>query len=720
LAYANSSFIAIGGNSQADFYGVATSPDGVNWAATPIEDTSVIWSALTYDGSRLVAIGSKSLGSASYISFSELTSGKFKGTFNFLDSSFRSGSARWTGASDLNAIYTTESVPTSSSKTYDNTFYEIRNAWAANYASEDIISEDNLFTVEDEVKYNVGISYSENEETQKGTYTVTKTSNFTTETVLSVDKDIESNLSNRMSLPTGTTIGKGNTYTKRAKYVALSEDASCIATSEDAINWNVVGVPALEGIRKWYGLDFNGETFLAINYNGHVCTSADGVEWTLLPSTPLGGHEWGAVCHDSEKFVAISRTGWIARSLNKYGTEWTFTPNSFPTTESLRAIAYGNGEFVAISNESSVYTSEDGIAWNGGPIPELVSYTDWAALAYGNGVFVALTTDGHTSTSRRWGDVNSIGSYNSGWKGLYFDDLSNKFIALRSSGIMATSADGISWTIQSGTEGIEGSYDWYSLSRGTPYLVPQPFTITTNLLDWNIKNENLEWTFGHIVDLQSSKLIQYYRTPTLTRNQYSVKDICNLDKTITFVSDTFEGDGDLIDFSYEKGFTLCIKVDLQDTNPKVILYKSNLLDDVYFSLTFINQTLEFVFYTQEEEVVLTKELSATEYASYVNEPILLSIVVTPSGEGYGNFQMFKNNEPITETVYGSLAAALDPSSVVLSNYKAVMPTYEVTIDGETIIKTVEPIKCIEDIVVMQGTPSEEDLVYINNLFDTNY
>jgi hypothetical protein len=57
---------------------------------------------------------------------------------------------------------------------------------------------------------------------------------------------------------------------------------------------------------------------------------------------------------------------------------------------------------------------------------------------------------------------------------------------------------------------------------------------------------------------------------------------------------------------------------------------------------------------------------------------------------------------------------------VLSNYIENMPTYEVEEDGERVIKTVEPAKYVEDIIVIKGAISEKELFYINNLMNTNF
>ena len=173
---------------------------------------------------------------------------------------------------------------------------------------------------------------------------------------------------------------------------------------------------------------------------------------------------------------------------------------------------------------------------------------------------------------------------------------------------------------------------------------------------------------------------------------------------------------DDIDFSYTEGLTIIMKVDLKDAEPKVILYKSDLSDNVYFSLTFINQTLEFSMMTMNGTATLSKELSIPEYDSYTKEPINITITVRPQFENYCYIRMYKNNEPITDEMYIQINSLVDPAMFILSNYIKNMPTY---IAGDE-IKTVEAGKYVEDIVVLKGCISEEYLRYLNNLFDTNY
>ena len=243
-----------------------------------------------------------------------------------------------------------------------------------------------------------------------------------------------------------------------------------------------------------------------------------------------------------------------------------------------------------------------------------------------------------------------------------------------------------------------------------------PFSAQVNLLEWEIENEGEEWVFWHLANLRNTELTQYYRLPNYNRNQYATGDLCNLERKIRFLSNKFEGNTDVINLANPEGATLCMKVDLKNSEPKVLLYKSNLVNDIYFSLTFLNQELAFTMQTTEGMTTLSKELSIEEYAAYESRPIMITIVVSTEDSV---IKMYKDNEVIAEA-YTNAANVADPSIYVLSNYIEPMPTYDVVIDEETVTKVIESAKYVEDIIFIKGAISEKDLAYINTLFDATY
>ena len=233
-----------------------------------------------------------------------------------------------------------------------------------------------------------------------------------------------------------------------------------------------------------------------------------------------------------------------------------------------------------------------------------------------------------------------------------------------------------------------------------------PYSAIVNLLEWVIEQGNEIWPFGRTVTVSNTELLQYYKLPDENKSFYTTGDLCDLGRMIRFLDTKFEGNRDIISFLYEEGITICTKVDLKDSEPKVILYKSDLVDSIYFALTFLNQTLACtVMDTSGNTYSVSKELELNEYDSYTNEPITITIKFTPQYDGWGYLQMFKNNEPITESVYVKTSTISDPSMYILSNYLTSTENFG---------------KYVQDLVIIKGVISDKDLQYINNLFDTNY
>ena len=246
--------------------------------------------------------------------------------------------------------------------------------------------------------------------------------------------------------------------------------------------------------------------------------------------------------------------------------------------------------------------------------------------------------------------------------------------------------------------------DTYVGVRTSPQI-SNPFSGIINLTDWQITQGETEWSFAKDVVMRDTQLLQYYRVPDLNRNQYATKDLCNLNRKLKFLNTKFEGNEDVINFGYSEGLTLCMKVDLQDSEPKVLLYKSDLVEDVYFSLKFLNQTLSFTLNTDTNSTTISKALTLPEYDSYTAEPIMITVTYTPHYDNWGYLQMFRNNEPITESTYTNVGITTDPSMFILSNYLVSSGNFG---------------KYLKDLVVIKGVISQEDLRYINNLFDTNH
>jgi hypothetical protein len=223
----------------------------------------------------------------------------------------------------------------------------------------------------------------------------------------------------------------------------------------------------------------DGTHFVGVGAAGSVLTSKDGRQWTLA-STATNQHYFG-VCYGGGRYIAVGNktvgaalsTQW-AISVSTDLANWTHIspPGDGPT---LAAVAYGNGRYVAVGS-SVILTSTDGLSWtrataaqalqlqsvlfaqgqfiapDGSRIFRSLDGITWTAsvsgasdltsVAYGNGVFVAAGNGAAISTNGvNWTTATGL----SGYHALALSFGAGQFVALASSSMVLSSADGMSW-----------------------------------------------------------------------------------------------------------------------------------------------------------------------------------------------------------------------------------------------------------------------------------
>ena len=621
MTYGDGKFFLIGLNNY-----VSASTDGENWTIPTIDENADPNAYYACGEGKLVGVNS------TYDNYLYPSENKLHGSIDFSNFYlYGEGSGTWEGATELNSIYTKNGTPKSTDTTYDRQSYLIKGTYANDYVGGILISE-SLFPIEENTRYDVNISYSEDEDTQKGTYKVTKTENEITEVVLNEEKDIEDNLSNRMDSVNNTLIGRGSTI------------------PFDISKFNVIGNPTItdNGIASNFGSTNNVIVpFGNVIPTQSIILRAKGI-YSSTPNDANGSQVLGRI----------------------QGTNSSPSIEYNPNANKLAAVRFHN-------NSSTNNTSANIIVpLNDGDIVEAE---------------VIATSTSVTLNAR----INGV-PYTNTWSGngLYCGALSSW---------EATLTRRYYWTGSIDLRQCSMEIDGVEIFNGNNG--PLPFNSQINLLNWKIQSNDTTYSFSKEVETRSTELLQYYRIPDLNKNQYIVKDLCDLNRTIRFLNDKFEGNQDSINLLYPEGLTLCMKVDLKDTEPKSILYKSDLVQDVYCSLTFNNQTLSFTVMSPYGTQSISKKLELKDYASYVDAPALITIIVNPENQGYAYISMYKNNELIIEPAYIEINNTADPSTFVLSNY----------IEGDT-----EEGKYLSDLVVIKGIISQDDLNYINNLFDTNY
>ena len=535
-----------------------------------------------------------------------------------------------------------------------------------------------------------------------------------------------------------------------SKFVALDENGY-VSTSTDGETWLTPSLVTNLSSHPWKALAYGDGKFIALSSDSYISTSTDGATWSEATLIESDINSWAAITFFDNKFIIISSDGYLSTSAN--GTTWT-TP--VETSDTLLSEAQwnaltSNGKIAII--DINGYTS----SYPGGILEGKVDFFNmsliddtykWRGSAELDSV---LTLSKEPSNGDNLYDKESYlvqGSVSNNYSHSaiidtdlfeahentkytlnisYSEDIlaqKSTYKVTRITNDKVTSEE----TILLQTLDIESNLSNRMSIPETTYVginkdLINAYSSILNLFDWRGYEENeAAWSFSHIIPINNTELLQYYRTPDLYKNQYAARDLCNLDRKIRFLSNKFEGNEDVIDFTVEEGLTLCVKVNLTDAEPKILLCKSNLVSDFYFALTFLEQTLRFTMVSVDgSQASVSKEVSLEEMDSFTNEPITLTIFLKPQSGNWRYLQMYKNNEPITEENYIELDTTVDPTIFVLSNYIENMPTYEVD-DGRggTITKTVEPGRYVSDIAVIKGIITDRDLFYINNLFDTNY
>lgn len=223
------------------------------------------------------------------------------------------------------------------------------------------------------------------------------------------------------------------------KFVAIAEQTSRGAYSEDGITWKQMNMPVSA---YWQSIAYGNGKFVAVSYKNSTVSaySLDGVSWTQ--TTMPASAEWGSVVYGADKFVAIAnKSDRAAYSLD--GITWVET--TMPSNSPWLDIAYGDNKFIVVSYEGgNLAYSNDGITWEQ---TTMFPSAGWRSVTYGNGVFVAVERDSnnaaYSSDGINWTMTKLPAS--GFWGNVVYGD--GLFVATIGDGDAAAySRDGINWT----------------------------------------------------------------------------------------------------------------------------------------------------------------------------------------------------------------------------------------------------------------------------------
>lgn len=206
-----------------------------------------------------------------------------------------------------------------------------------------------------------------------------------------------------------------------------------------------------------YDVVYDNGLWVSVGANGTIVTSPNGITWT--PRTSNTVQNLTAVNYGAGQWIAVGNNRTILTSPD--GISWT--PQSSTVAQNYSDVVYGANVWV-VTGDGGAMTSPDGIIWtaqNANPSQQISRAL--YAVSYGAGVFVAVgenkkivsSPDGATWTAR-FANLSGSGICRCYYPTLYdvsFGD--GKFVTIGGyggGGGVASSPDGITWTVGGGVE----------------------------------------------------------------------------------------------------------------------------------------------------------------------------------------------------------------------------------------------------------------------------
>jgi hypothetical protein len=294
-------------------------------------------------------------------------------------------------------------------------------------------------------------------------------------------------------------------------FVAVGVNAA--AVSKDGKTWAASTIPA----GTWYTVAFGNGVFIAVGPNG-VVTSNDGVTWT---ARTIQAGSWRTVTYGNGLFMAVAYGGQVSTSTD--GITWITKTAVTTGTDAWSLVTYGAGIFLTFNNNTStVKSSADGVTWvtnNALPISGGVAYLRGA---YGNNLFVISVGNDFFLVSKdglSWLSTDAS-YYVAGWRGLCFIDGVFTVIGRNNtSGITATSTNGLDWTTQSQTIGLSGAWQELAYGSGTMVAICGYNTNSAAALTIAPQRTSRQWLakeFRTVTALDSAVLTAHLLAPVLT------------------------------------------------------------------------------------------------------------------------------------------------------------------------------------------------------------
>jgi len=247
-------------------------------------------------------------------------------------------------------------------------------------------------------------------------------------------------------------------YAAAGSWISVG-DGGRIYTSVDGITWTA----RFSGMKdSVLALANNGNIALALGQQCNFMTSADGLNWDVYTSVMTASSNCADVVWDStnSQFVASASTysgGTIGHMYTSPdAVNWTLISTTGPTL-SIQSMAHSpSAGFVVVGSSDyvtgEIWSSADAITWTKQTVPNKLNDVAWLNnqfIAVGNNGAILTSPDGMTWTTQASGVAASL--YNVAWNG-------SVYVATGTSNTVLSSADAISWLPQ--TTGATASTNW--------------------------------------------------------------------------------------------------------------------------------------------------------------------------------------------------------------------------------------------------------------------
>jgi len=212
--------------------------------------------------------------------------------------------------------------------------------------------------------------------------------------------------------------------------------------------------------------------FVAVGIDDDTCSmySYDGVTWsgTSEPALCSGTHQWSSVVWSPDLgiFAAAAMSGEYDRMTSSDGMTWSYTT----TASGLNEIAWSSslGLFAGVRYGGGLQTSPDGITWTSRTPPAGLETAKWSTICWSPDLtlFVALSRSGGddqamTSPNGITWTQRSHTGINARFLSVCWSPELTLFVAVGLDGLVATSPDGINWTLR--IAAANNTVNWYSV-----------------------------------------------------------------------------------------------------------------------------------------------------------------------------------------------------------------------------------------------------------------